>query len=179
MAEQMVTCRHCKTKIPKSEAYHNDGSNVYYCSLLCLNSANQKKLHKEQKNYKSVKGTDRRLVTDMLQNMYYEKGVSDARIPWHMLGSQMKNLLDEHKNWGYDTIYAILWYMTKIKEMDLLSDLDASPLNLVPYYEIEANDYIEQTKKINELANNFEIPEPTIMKGSRQNKRQRFKKITF
>ena len=179
MAEQMVTCRHCKKKIPKSEAYHNDGSSVYYCSLLCLNSADQKRLNKDRKNYKSVKGTDRRICTDYIVKLYTDKGIGSARIPWDLIGSQMKNLLDEHQDWNYTTLQYVMWYMHEILEMDLLTERSNSPLDLVPYYVLEAKDYWLECQRINEQANAFEIPDKVVMKASRQKPRQRFKKITF
>lgn len=174
-----VKCRYCGKEIDRDEAYHNEGQKIYYCSLLHLNSANQKRLKKEQKNFKSIKGTDRRQATDLLQQLYYDKCVDDARIPWDLLGAQMKNMLDEHKDWNYNTIYGTLWYMTKVKEMDLLSDLSSSPLNLVPYYVMEARDYIEETKHINELANAFELSDPVVVKATNRKPKNKFKKITF
>ena len=118
----MVKCRYCGKELEKDNAY-KVGRAVYYCSLECQNSATQKRLKKDQKNFKSIKGTDRRQVTDLLQQLYYDKGVSDGRIPWDLIGAQMKNMLDEHKDWTYNTIYATLWYMTKVVDMDLLSDI--------------------------------------------------------
>ena len=175
----MVKCRYCGKEILKDEAYHDEGSTMYYCSLLHLNSANQKRLKKEQKNYKSVKGTDRRLVTDYIQAMYRNQGIDDCRIPWDLIGAQMKNLLDEHKDWNYSTLYYVLWYMVEMLDMNLLNDKSHTPLDLLPYYVIEAKEYWQQCQDINEKSNAFELSDKVILKATRQKPKSKYKKITF
>jgi len=178
---QMVKCRYCGKEISKDEAYKEEGSNMYYCSLLCQNSAMQKRLNRERKNYKSIKGTDRRLVTDKIVEIYKNKGIDDARIPWDMIGSQMKNMLDEHRDWNYSTLFYVLWYVTEILEIDLLSEDNKAntPLSLIPYYVLDAKDYYMQTKQINELAEAFNIENETIVKATNQKRKRPIKKITF
>ena len=176
-----VKCRYkgCGKEIDKEEAYHNEGSNMYYCCLEHLNSANYNRLHKEQKNYKSVKGTDRRVATDYIVTLFTEKGIGEARIPWDLIGSQMKNLLDEHQDWNYMTLYYIMWYMHDILEMDLIDKKTLSPLNLVPYYYLEAKEYYLECAEINKNINEFVIKDPIVMKASANKQKTRYKKITF
>ena len=173
-----VKCRYCGKEIIKADAYKM-GKSTYYCSLLCQNSAEQKRLNKERKNYKSIKGTDRRLVTDKIVEIYTNRGIDSCRIPWDLIGAQMKNLLDEHKDWNYSTLYYILWYMVEILDMDLLNDKSHTPLNLIPYYFLEAKDYWKQCQDINEKSNTFELPDEVILKATKQKPKSKYKKIMF
>ena len=173
-----VKCRYCGKTVMKIDAY-KVGKSTYYCSLLCQNSAEQKRLNKEIKNYKSVKGTDRRLVTDKVVEIYTDKGIDACRIPWDLIGAQMKNLLDEHKDWNYSTLYYVLWYMVEILDMDLLNDKSHTPLSLIPYYVSEAKEYYFQSKQIQESIEKFEIEPPTIIHGTRLPQKSKYKKISF
>lgn len=176
--EETIKCRYCGKIHDKATAY-KVGKSTYYCSLLCQNSATQKRIKKEQKNYKSIKGTDRRLVTDKIVDLYHEKGIDDARIPWELISSQMKNMLDEHKDWNYMTLYYVMWYMKELLGIDLLNEKANTPLSLVPFYVIEAKDYYSQTQNINIASEQFIFSEPKVIKATNRTKTRPYKKIEF
>lgn len=176
---QIVKCRYCGKEVEKDVAYKEDGTSMYYCSLTCLNSAVQKRLKKDKSNYKSEKGTDRRQLTDFIVEIYENKGVDSVRIPWELIGSQMKNMLNEHKDWNYSTLYYTLWYMITIEEKDVLDDNSISPLSLIPYYVLKAKEYYFQTKEIQDSIEKFEIEPPTIIHGTRLPQKNKYKKISF
>ena len=174
--DQEVKCRYCGKVITKNVAV-SERKGVYYCSHTCLNSAKQNRLNKTLKNFKSEKDTDRRLATDYIQQLYFDQGYDNESIPWIMIGSQMKNMLDENTDWNYATIYYVLWYMNEIAEVNVMNG--SSPLNLVPYYYAESRDFFFQTNVIKDNTNNFELDTPTIIKAKRTEKKKKLEPIDF
>jgi len=142
-----VKCRFCHKEISKSTAY-SPKQGMYYCDQSCYEQAqDKKKPQRQQKNFKSFKGTDREKCTDFIQSLYLEQGYTKSNIPWVLVGSQLKNILESNPTWKYSGIRYTLWYMHDILEMNMFHE-KGTPLNLVEFYYNDARDYYMECEEI-------------------------------
>lgn len=169
MTQQIVTCRYCKKKIDKSKAYKAT-QRTYYCNRECYD----KELARRKPKDKAPVDEDRLEYTDKIQAIYLENGYNKKDIPWKMLMSQTKNILQEHEVWSYASLTYILFYMYDILGLNLFSDAsNGSILSLVSFYGDEAKKYYEQCVDIEELANDFEFSDAVIIKKSNEPKKNK------
>lgn len=154
-----VKCRFCHKELDKATAY-NPSRGMYYCNESCYQQAQDRKNHHTQKNYKSAKGTKREDCTDYIQLLYMEKGYTKSNIPWVLVGSQLKNILDNNPTWKYSGIKLTLQYMHKTLGMDMFYNT-GTPLNLVEYYYDEAKDWWIECRDIAKDVDEFEFDDET------------------
>ena len=156
-----MKCKQCGKEFDKPQAV-KVSERGYCCSSECaemyLESKNNKK-----KNYKSVKGTLREQCTDYIQALYITNGVPKNRINWQLIGSQLSNMLNEHKNWNYATIKFTLEYMNEIVNINLFDGGQGSVLNLVPFYIDEAKDYYFELQEIKEAIKGFKFSDEVVV----------------
>lgn len=180
--EKEVKCRCCKKDIIKSQAY-KVGNQSYYCNEECYNNKQSQQIKKNTSNkikYKPQEGTDRREFTDYLQKIFIENGWDKNKINWKLLMSQSKNILDENKNWSYYTLQYVLYYMYEVLELKLLTkESNYSPLSLLPYYALEAEEYYKETEELDEFINNFDFTEIKRIIPKSENKRKLYLPLDF
>ena len=180
MAIGMVKCRYCKKEINKNTAY-SPRSGMYYCNENHYLSAIEKKKNTTKHSYKSAEGTDRRAYTDAIQDLYVNMyGWNKKAIKWQILMSQTSNLLKANPTWTYDTILYIIWYMQEILELTLISkESNWSPLSLVDYYALEAEQFYNECCEIQKSVENYAIEEKNIIIKSKGNKKVKYKPINM
>lgn len=156
-----VKCKQCGQSTERNKAI-KISDRTYCCSKECaemyLESKNNKK-----KNYKSIKGTVRESCTDYIQALYISNGVPKNRINWQTIGSQLSNMLKEHKEWNYSTIKFTLQYMNEIAGVNLFDGEQGSVLNLVPFYVDEAKDYYFELQEIKKAVDEFEFNDEVVV----------------
>lgn len=154
-----IKCRFCKKDVPKALAYKV--GNFYYCSKNCYDEKQREKLDEgssKKIKYKPREGTDRREFTDYIQKIYLDNGWNKKKINWTLLMSQAKNILDEHEVWSYTTLTYILTYMYETLGLSLLTaESKYSPLTLIPFYAVEAEEYYNETVELEEMIENFDF----------------------
>lgn len=174
--EPQVTCRNCKSKIDKSTAYSvTKGS--YFCDEECYEISE----NKNKSKFKSNDGSSRLDYTNYIQSLYVDKyGYDKSQLGssfWAMITKQTASLMQEY-NIKYSTIKYVLWYMTEIKEMNLLSgDYDGTILNLVGYYIDEAKQYYMQCEEIKKSVAKFNFDDNVIVIKKSKNSGNRFREI--
>lgn len=176
----MCKCRYCGAEISKETAVKMPNKKgFYFCNKEHLRAYEDSKVNTNKKNFKSIKGTDREMCTDRIQYIYeHELGYNRSRIPWIMIGSQLKNLLDENPNWNYSTISYILDYMLYIIEFKFTDD-KGTPLALVPYYYYEAQDYYNKIIDTQKSAQNYKESDIEIAHTSNNYVPNKHKLISF
>lgn len=177
-----VICRYCKKEIDKETAYKPvETKGQYYCSENHYLSMIEKKKNTTKHSYKSAEGTDRRHYSDVLQNLYVNQyGWNKKKINWQIIFSQTNNLLKSNPNWTYDTILYIVWYMQEILGMNLIcSESNWSPLSLVDYYAIDAEQYYNDCCEIEKSVENYEFDDNDIVVKSSKNNKIKYKPLTF
>ena len=130
-----VKCRFCKTEIDKETAY-KVGKASYYCNEECYKKTQEKKAKPKKNNNDSPM----RDLTDYIQELYIKQGYEKNQINWALIGSQIKNLMEENKNWTYGGIKYTLKYMID-NNINVFDFQSGSILNLVPFYYNEAKDF--------------------------------------
>lgn len=162
----MAKCRYCGTNIDSAMAY-SVTKGQYYCNKECYDNKQRIKLNEGKSTkirYKPIEGTDRREFTDTIQNLFVQAGWNKNKINWSMLMSQASNILKQHEKWSYATLTYILWYMTEILELQLITkESNYSPLSLVEYYGQEAEEYFNQTQRIEQNIEKFDFNENKIV----------------
>ena len=136
----IVKCKYCGKEIDRDIAY-SIKKGQYYCSENHYLSALEKKKNQTKHSYKSAEGSDRRIYTDAIQDLYVNKyGWDKNKISWQILMNQTNNLLKANPSWTYETILYIIWYMQEILELNLINaESHWSPLSLVDFYASEEN----------------------------------------
>ena len=175
-----VKCKYCKKEINRDEAY-SVARGQYYCCENHYLSAMEKKKNNGNHSYKSAEGTDRRAYTDAIQNLYVNQyGWNKKRINWQILMSQSKTILDNNPSWTYDTILYIIWYEQEILGLNLICEESHwSPLSLVEYYALEAEEYYNECSKISKSVENYNFDDCNIVVKSSKNEKIKYKPITF
>lgn len=162
-----IKCKQCGQTSDRDKAV-KISDRIYCCSKECaemfLESKNNKK-----KNYKSVKGTARESCTDYIQALYIQNNTPKNKIRWEIIGSQLSNMLKEHKNWNYSTIKFTLQYMNDIAGVNLFDGSQGTILNLVPFYVDEAKDYYFELQDIKKAVNEFEFNDEVIVVKKSEN----------
>ena len=152
-----VKCKYCGKEIDKELAI-KVGQRTYYCSDECREMADHKRNHSRQStaNFKPQQGTARRELTDLIQKYYNEAGYRDDEINWQLIGSQIKNLVNNF-GYKYSGIRYCLWYMIEVVEKRLIDDsYGGSILNLVPYEYKNAEIYWRQQKELEKAFKEFQ-----------------------
>lgn len=167
----IVKCRFCKTEIDRDTAY-KVGKNSYYCDNYCYSRYMEDRDNKKKK-YKPKDNTDRRKLTDYIQNLYIEEGYEKSEINWVLLMSQVKNFIEEY-GYKYSGIKYCLWYMKEIENINLFNnDFNGSVLNLIPYYYEKSKQYWKETNDIKKEIKNFDFNNKIIkIKGKNIDKRK-------
>lgn len=177
-----VQCRYCKKTIDKETAYKPvDSKSVYYCCENHYLSMLEKKKNNTKHSYKSAEGTDRRHYTDVLQDLYVNQyGWNKKRIQWQIIMSQTNNLLKSNPNWTYDTILYVIWYMQEILGMNLIcAESNWSPLSLVDYYALDAEEYYNDCCTIAKSIENYNFDDEDIVVKSSKNQKIKYKLLSF
>lgn len=175
-------CRFCGTEIDKATAVQlTTKKGFYFCNKDHMRAYEDSKVNTNKKNFKSIKGTDREQCTDRIQYIYeHELGYDRDRIPWNLIGAQLKNLLDDKDNGinNYATISFILDYMLNIIDFKFSED-KGTPLSLVPYYFYEAKDYYVKLAETKKSAENYKEAETIVAHASNSYIPTRYKEISF
>ena len=173
-----VKCRYCGKDIDKDTAY-SIKKGQYYCNENHYLSALEKKKNATKHSYKSAEGTDRRNYSDAIQDLYVNHyGWNKKKINWQILFSQTSSLLKANPSWTYDTILYIIWYMQEILELNLIcQESHWSPLSLVDYYALEAEEYYNENQKVIKSADNYTDETVTIIKS--KDKKIKYKLMEF
>ena len=171
-----VKCRYCGKDIDKETAY-SVKKGQYYCNENHYLSSLEKKKNTTKHSYKSAEGTDRRVFTDAIQDLYVNVyGWNKSKIRWQILMSQCSNLLKANPTWTYDTILYIIWYMQEILEMNLINkESNWSPLSLVDYYAQEAEQFYNECSAIQKSVENYNNEENQVIIKSNKNKKLKYK----
>lgn len=178
-----MKCKHCGKELTKEEAYNPSPRN-YYCNKFCFDERERKRLGegktKKIKYKPKDDGNPRRIFTDKVQSIYINYGWDKNKINWQMICGNALNILKEHENWSYDTLTYILYYMHDILGLNLISEeSNYSPLSLLPYYAIEAEEYYNQTESIKESIENFDFNEEIKIIKNIQHKKIKHKLINM
>lgn len=142
-----VKCRFCGKEIDKSVAY-SPSSRLYFCSEKCYTNYKNKQKYKPNKDSDNPTIKQRRQLTDYIQQLFLQNGYKDdGDVPWSMLMSQTKNMVDDGLKYG--GIYMTLKYMVEILDINVFDYSQGSILNLVPFYYNECKDFNIQKQTIN------------------------------
>jgi len=161
--EAQITCRFCKKKIDKSTAF-KVGERTYYCDQECYDKQKKKSTHKPQKVTKSGKPNDRRRLTDYIMKLFLENGYEKSQIKWELQTAQLKNIMNEHKDWTNSQIQYVLKYMYEILGLDLFrNESNGSVLSLVPFYFNEASEFCIKSREIKKEVENFNFDDETVI----------------
>lgn len=173
-----VKCRYCGKLISKETAY-SIKKGQYFCNENHYLSSLEKKKNKTNHSYKSAEGSDRRIFTDAIQDLYVNKyGWNKKKINWQILMSQCSKILKDNPTWTYDTILYIIWYMQEILELNLISaESHWSPLSLVDFYALDAELYYNECEKVSKSANNYSDDTVVIIKS--KDKKIKYKPMEF
>lgn len=174
----IVKCRHCGKEIDKETAY-SVKKGQYYCDENHYLSSLEKKKNNTKHSYKSAEGTDRRVYTDAIQDLYVRKyGWNKKKINWQIIMSQSNKILKDNPTWTYDTILYIIWYMQEILGLNLISaESHWSPLALVDYYALDAEIYYNECEKVSQSAENYSDDTIVIVKS--KDKKIKYKPMEF
>jgi hypothetical protein len=113
---------------------------------------------------KKTDSSDRRKLTDWIQNYYLSHGWEKSEINWAMILSQLKNMQTKDKNIKDTGVIYTLWYMTVVKEIEMLDDCEnGSILNLVPFYYYQAQDYYLKDQKVMKSFRDFDFETNTVV----------------
>lgn len=165
--EQLITCRNCKTKLPKKEAIlHASKKSFYFCSDKCLAEFDSKALStstKKSKTKTDVEKKQYRELTDYIQNSYLEQGV--VNIDWGKIGTQLKYL--ENNNYKHAGIRYTLYYFHEILGCELPTSFFLK--TIIENYYSTAQDYYNQTRYCNMLGTQHIIQtDRIVLKRKRQ-----------
>jgi hypothetical protein len=154
----LATCRFCKKKIEKVLAIViiNEKRNNYYCSEECKQQQLNKENYKSnQKDNKEV--NDRKALLSYIQEQYIDNGIDKHCINWRLITANLKNLMDNDKEYKLTGILYCLKYMKEIEGVNLISEESNTPLALMPFYYEKSKQYWLQTKEIAEAIKDFEF----------------------
>lgn len=168
----MAVCRNCGSEINKEIAY-KVGKSSYYCNEECYNKKMRQRSYNKKK-YKPKEDTPRRELTDYIQKIYLDNGYDKSEINWTLIMSQVKNILESHEVWKYETIQYILYYMYEIEEVNLFDEKsNDSILSLVPFYGMKAEQYFYEESELNDVIDGFDFEQKKIVikKNTRPNKK--------
>lgn len=172
----MAKCRCCGKEIDKETAY-KVGKASYYCNEECYNKVMAKR-NKAKAKYEPSESSDRRVYTDYILKIYLDNGYDKSEVPWTLLMSQTKNILQEHEVWSYLTLQYILYYMYEVLELNLFSEeSNGSILSLLPFYGIEAEKYYNQCAEINKQVDEFEFNDNKIVVKKSSKAKSKYKMI--
>ena len=158
----MPKCRCCGKQLDKDTAY-KVGKASYYCNEECYNKVMAKR-NKAKAKYEPIDPSDRRVYTDYILKIYLDNGYDKSEVPWTLLMSQTKNILQEHEVWSYLTLQYILYYMYEVLELNLFSEeSNGSILSLLPFYGTEAEKQCNQTKEIEKSIDEFDFNDNDIV----------------
>lgn len=160
-----MICRFCKQEI-KGDDYYSPKPKMYYCS------EDHYRLQQNKNKYKPKEGSDRLVLTNYIVKIYEENGYDKHYIPWEMLMSQTKNILQEHDVWSYITIQYILYYMYEVLKLNLFNEESkGSIMNLVPFYGLEAEKYYNSTVEVQDSIDEYELPQIIIHSPTKPKKK--------
>lgn len=147
---QTVKCHFCKKEIDKSTAF-KVGDRTYYCDAKCKKNQEDKQKYKPSKDSNNPDVIARRKFTDKVQSIYLANGYKDdGDIPWQLLMSQTKNMMQENKDFKYTGMTATLDYMINIEDLNLFDEnSNGSILSLLPFYYSKAKQFWLEKHLIN------------------------------
>ena len=157
-----VKCVFCGKQVDRDKAI-SYAPRKYVCSDKCYKDYDAKIKYKPQPIKPNGDTNDRRLCTDAIQKLYNEQGFKDHQINWQLITAVLKRMMDEHKDYTYRGIVYTLWYMKKIKQMDLFSAESNTVLALVPFTYQEAKQFALDCQKIRNSVKDFEINDEVIV----------------
>ena len=155
-----VKCRYCGKSIDRDSAY-KVGKSSYYCNE--THYLNKQDESRNDIKYKATKGSDRRILTDYIVEIYLDAGYKKDEIPWNVLMQKTKQLMDKF-GYKYSGIKLTLEYEREIRGLNLLDDRsNGICLNFIEYdYEFAKQNYIE-TKNIEQAIQDFDFEENIIV----------------
>ena len=158
----MYKCLFCGKEVG-SEVAIKFNNIRYVCSEDCKTKESNKLKYKPQPIKSDGTVNDRRILSDYIQYLYREQSYKDHQINWVLIMSVLKNMMDEHKDYTYKSIRYVLWYMKKIKQMDLFSAESNTVLALVPFNYNEAKQFALECNKIRDSVSKFEMNDEVIV----------------
>ena len=161
--EIQVTCRFCKKKIDKDSAL-KDGNLIYYCNEECRKKQANKTKYAPPKTKQDGTNNPRRKLTDYVLSLYLEQHIDKHKIPWEQITAQLRNIMKDHKDWTYEQIKYVLYYMKNIAQVNLFAEESkGSVFTLVPFYFQEAKQFALDCQKIRNSVKDFEINDEVIV----------------
>lgn len=190
-------CKQCgKVILDKSSAYiyqkTDTSPKLYFCDEqecdIYIAENNRIKLETKRKYKPSktkVDGTvnPRRKLSDAIQLIYFQNGYSNSNIPWTLIMSTIKNIMDNYKDYqdkpySYGGIQYCLSYMQDIEEINLFDEKSNTILALVPFNYDKSKKYWYQCQEIKKSVANFEFNDDVIViKKSSNDENRCFKEI--
>lgn len=164
----MPKCRFCKKEIKNTkECYIVAGErrNTYFCNIECYHNQLAKDKYKPSKTTITGDINPRRELTDYILALYVNQGIDKYDIPWQMMMSQLKNIIDNHKEqkYTYQSILYVLKYMNMIGVNLFDERSNGSVLSLVEYYYNEARQYCIDTNRLKRVFEKVELNEEPII----------------
>lgn len=157
-----VKCVFCGNQVDRDKAI-SYAPRKYVCSDKCHKDYDNKIKYKPQPIKPNGDVNDRRICTDKIQELYLKQGFKDHQINWQLITAVLKRMMDEHPDYTYRGIVYTLWFMQKIKQMDLFSAESNTVLALVPFNYNEAKQFALDCQKIRNSVKNFEINDEVIV----------------
>ena len=115
--------------------------------------------------------SDRRKLTDWIQDYYIAHGWENSEINWKMILSQLKNMETKDSKMKDSGVLYTLWYMSEIRNVCMLDDCEnGSILNLVPFYYNQAQAYFLNDRKIKNLFDNFVFENNDVVFSNKRTK---------
>lgn len=184
-----------KQIIDKSSAYiyqkTESSPKLYFCNEsefdMYMAEINRVKLE-QKKKYKpdkvKVDGTvnPRRQLTDAIQSLYISNGIDNSDIPWTLITSVMKKLMEDYRDYeGKEYtplgIKYCLGYMKDIEEINLFDEMSNTVLALVPFNYDKSKKYFFQCQAIKKAVANFEFDDNVIVIKKSKNSGNRWREI--
>lgn len=166
-----VTCKYCKEKIEKENAYKPiDVSRSYFCNEEHYKLYSEEKLTKKSYCTHKVSKLDEkekqeyRNLTDCIQLLH-----SPYDVNWNLWTSQIKNACKDY-NLTYKDIRGIIKYTNKYVA-GFVFDSEYGLGQFIPKYIQPYFEFKEQIDEILQMAETFEIQEPVKVKRTQQRKR--------
>jgi len=188
-------CKQCNKMLDKSSAYvyqkTESSPKLYFCNEsefdMYIAEINRVKLE-QKKKYKpdkvKVDGTvnPRRQLTDVIQSIYVSNGIDNSDIPWTLITSVMKKLMEDYKDYeGKEYtplgIKYCLGYMKDIEEINLFDEMSNTVLALVPFNYDKSKKYFFQCQAIKKAVANFEFDDNVIVIKKSKNSGNRWREI--
>lgn len=146
-----MRCAHCGKPLNPNKMYAPPRARKnFFCDYDCYEASQARNKDKFKPEFQS----ERRDLTDYIQNMYIEIGYDKRNINWSLIAKQIKNLKADNPSFTDYTILYILTYMHEIKGMNLITEESHwNPMGWIEYYAKEAETYYIEDCALTEQIN--------------------------